>query len=150
MSIQYESKTPQNTSPKVLKTCMGLNHFGAIGFSVIHFENYARNQNKCIFLIFFLQTNLSSKSSISDNHYAHQRTLAWFYSLTKNSLEKVLPAFASEVIWLKDYLTFLSCKSLLVEQCDQLILVNVETEKNMGSLITRHKTKTIQIPMLCP
>ena len=52
--------------------------------------------------------------------------------MTKNSLEKVLPAFASEVIWLKDYLTFLSCKSLLVEQCDQLILVNVETEKKYG------------------
>lgn len=39
LSLQFESKTPQNTSPKVFKTCMGLNHFEAIGFSVIHFEN---------------------------------------------------------------------------------------------------------------
>ena len=38
---------------------------------------------------------------------------------------------------------FLSCKSLLFEQYDQLTLVNVEIEKNMGSLITWQKTKSI-------
>ena len=107
-------KNSSKHKSKSLQNLHGVKPFWSYWFLCNPFWKLGKKPKSVSFYYFFLQTNLSSKSSISNNHNAHQRTLFWFYSLTKNSLEKVLPAFASEMIWVKDYSTLIS---YLVNHC---------------------------------